>query len=335
MKLLNTIIACTIATAVLQAADEPYRIVKDIPIGGPGGWDYISVDPAAHRLYVSHATKIVVADTETGKVVGEIPNTDGVHGFAFATDLGRGFTSNGRANTSTIVDLKTLKAIGTVATGGNPDSIRYEPVRKEVYTFNGTGKSATVFGAQTGKVVATIDLGGKPEEAEEDRGANRIFVNLEDKNSLGVIDIQKHALVATWPMPGCDGPTGLAYDAKDHLLFSACDGVMEITDSSSGKKVGSFPIPDMVDGAAFDPATGYVFAPSGTGTLTVAKMDGPGQFTVVQMLKTQPSARTMALDPVSHTVYLPAAMTQPNPSGRGRVTVGETFKVIVVGLTKR
>ena len=173
------------ATSAAIAADGPYRLIKEIPIGGPGGWDYISVDSQAHRLYVSHATKVVVVDIDAGKVIGEIPDTAGVHGFAMAPELSRGFSSNGRANTSTIVDLKTLMPLGTVMTEGNPDAIMYEPSRKEVYTFNGTGKSATVFDAQTGKVVATIPLGAKPEAAVADAAANRVFVNLEDTGSLG------------------------------------------------------------------------------------------------------------------------------------------------------
>ena len=159
MRRTAAVLALIVSAALAVHAADPYRPIKEIPIGGEGGWDYITVDPAAHRMYVSHATKVVVVDIDAGTVVGEIPDTAGVHGFAVAPELGRGFSSNGRANTSTIVDLKTLKALGTVATGGNPDAILYEPSRREVYTMNGAGKSATVFEAQSGKVVATIELG--------------------------------------------------------------------------------------------------------------------------------------------------------------------------------
>jgi DNA-binding beta-propeller fold protein YncE len=330
MNKLAVILGIVFAGVVAQAADV-YHPVKEIAIGGEGGWDYLIVDSAAHRLYVSHATQIVVADIDTGKVVGNIPDLPGVHGIAIAPDLGRGFTSNGRANTSTIIDLKTLKPLGTVATGANPDSIRYSPSHKEVWAFNHTGKSVTVFDARTGKVIATIDVGGELEEAVEDAAANRMFVNIEDKGAIGVIDMQKHTLAATWPLAGCEGPTGLAYDQAHHLLLSACDGKMTVTDSTSGKQVTSFPIADDVDGNGFDPATGYAFASSRTGVLTIAHEDAPNKFTVVQTLKTQPSGRTMALDPVTHYVYVPVATTTAGPNGRAQITPN-TMKVLVFGL---
>ena len=332
MRTSISVLACALSGVVVLAADA-YRPVKEIAIGGDGGWDYLIVDSAAHRLYVSHATKIVVADTVTGKVVGEIPDLAGVHGIAIAPDLGRGFTSNGRANTSTIVDLKTLKPIGTVATGANPDSIRYSPSRKEVWAFNHTGKSVTVFDAQTAKVIATINVGGELEEAVEDPVAGRMFVNVEDKGAIAVIDMKTHALVATWPMAGCEGPTGMAFDPKNHLILSACDGKMAVTDSASGKTVTSFPIADEVDGNGFDPATGYAFASSRTGVLTIAHEDAPNRFTVVQTLKTQSSGRTMTLDPVSHDVYVPVAATTAGPNGRAQITPN-TMKVLVFGLMK-
>ena len=330
MRRLMMLVACITGGVALHAADV-YHPVKEIAIGGEGGWDYLIADPAAHRLYVSHATKIVVVDTQTGKIVGEIPDLPGVHGMAIAPELGRGFTSNGRANTSTIVDLKTLQPLGRVATGANPDSIRYSPSHKEVWTFNHTGKSVTVFGAQDGKTLATIMLSGELEEAVEDPAANRMFVNIEDKGAIGVMDTVKHTLVAEWPIAGCEGPTGLAYDQKNHLLLSACDGKMAVTDSTSGKAVTSFPIPDGVDGNGFDPATGYAFASSGTGALVVAHEDAPNKFTVVQTVTTQPSGRTMWLDPTTHSVYVPVAMRTPGPNGRAQITPN-TMKVLVFGM---
>lgn len=324
------VLVCVLTVPVVQAADV-YHQVKEIAIGGDGGWDYLIVDPTAHRLYVSHATKIVVADTETGTLVGEIPDLAGVHGIALAPEFGRGFTSNGRTNTSTIVDLETLKPLGTVATGANPDSIRYSPSRKEVWAFNHTGKSVTVFDAQTGKVQATIDVGGVLEEAVEDAVANRMYVNIEDKGAIGVMDTQKHTLVATWPIAGCEGPTGLAFDASHHLLLSACDGKMAVTDSTSGKAVTSFPIAGDVDGNGFDPVTGYAFASSRTGVLTIAHEDAPNTFTVVQTLKTHPSGRTMWLDTTTHNVYVPVAMTTTGANGRAQMTPN-TMKVLVFGM---
>ena len=330
MRRVISLLACLTAGGVLQAADPNYHVVKEIQIGGEGGWDYLILDPATHRLYVSHAARIVVADVETGKVVGEIPDLPGVHGMALAPELGRGFTSNGRGNSSTIVDLKTLKPLGTVQTGANPDSIRYLPGRHEVWTFNHTGGSITAFDPMSGKVIATIEVGGELEEAVEDPSANRVYVNVEDKGTLAVIDTRKHSLVATWPIPDCEGPTGLAFDARNHLLLSACDGRMAVTDSRSGKAVTSFPIADGVDGNGFDAATGLAFASSGTGVLTVAHEDAPNKFTVVQTAKTQPSGRTMWLDPATHRVYVPVAATTPGPNGRAQVTPG-TMKVLVLG----
>jgi len=316
---------------VLHAADPNYQIIKEVHIGGEGGWDYLIADPSAHRLYVSHATKIVVTDTDTGEVIGEIIDTPGVHGIALAPELGRGFTSNGRSNSSTIVDLKTLKAIGTVQTGANPDSIRYLPDRREVWTFNHTGGSITAFDPMSARVIATIDVGGQLEEAVEDASENRVYVNVEDKGAIAVVDSRTHTLVATWPLAGCEGPTGLAFDAKNHLLLSACDGRMMVTDSRSGKTLTSFPIGDRVDGNGFDPATGLAFASSGTGVLTIAHEDAPNKFTVVQTVKTQPSGRTMWLDPTTHRIYVPVATTAPTgPNGRAQIAAG-TMKVLVLG----
>jgi DNA-binding beta-propeller fold protein YncE len=325
------LIVMMLGAAVLHAAGTTYEIIKEIQIGGDGGWDYLIVDPSARRVYVSHATKIVVADTETGQVVGEITDTPGVHGIALAPDLGRGFTSNGRANSSTIVDLKTLKALGTVPTGANPDSIRYLADRHEVWTFNHTGGSITVFDPMSARVIATIEVGGQLEEAIEDAAANRVYVNVEDRNAIAVVDTLTHKLLQTWPLTGCEGPTGLAFDPKNHLLLSACDGRMTVTDSRSGKAVTSFPIGDRIDGNGFDPATRLAFASSGTGVLTIAHEDAPDKFTVVQTVKTQTSGRTMWLDPTTHRVYVPVATTTANgPNGRPQITAG-TMKVLVLG----
>ncbi|MCC7242250.1 MAG: YncE family protein [Acidobacteria bacterium] len=335
MRRTIAVLVLLLAGSFVVHAANPYHLIKEIPIGGEGGWDYITVDAAAHRLYVSHATRVVVADIDSGKVVGEVPDTPGVHGFAIAPDLGRGFSSNGRANTSTIIDLQTLKPLATVSTGGNPDAIFYEPTRKEVYTMNGTGKSATVFDARKGTVVATIDMGGKPEAVVEDTPTGRLFVNIEDTGAIGVIDIKSHTLAATWPLAGCEEPTGLGYDGNNHRLFSACaNKVMTVTDSRTGKHVTSVPIGSGADGAAFDPATGLAFASNGgDGTVTIAHLDGPGTLTVVQTLPTMVSGRTMILDPVSHHIFVPAAETRPNPSGSGRPQpVPGTFRVLMFGM---
>jgi DNA-binding beta-propeller fold protein YncE len=233
MRKLIIVAVCVLAGVALGAADV-YHPLREIAIGGDGGWDYLIVDSSAHRLYVSHATKIVVADADSGKIVGEITDLPGVHGIAIAPELGRGFTSNGRANTSTIVDLKTLMPIARVATGANPDSIRYSPSHKEVWTFNHTGKSVTVFGAQDGKVLATITLSGELEEAVEDPAASRMYVNIEDSSEVVVVDTKSLKVVGRWSLAPGEEPTGLALDDANHL-FACARMRMTVVDSQSAR----------------------------------------------------------------------------------------------------
>jgi len=320
----------------LHAQEGPYHFVKEIPIGAEGGWDYLSVDPAAHRLYVSHATKVVVIDTEAAKVVGEIPDTPGVHGFAIAADLGRGFASNGRENKASIVDLKTLKLIQKVDTGENPDAILYEPARHEVYTMNGRGKSATVFDAQTGTVVATIPLDGKPESGQADSKAGKVYVNMEDLNSVKEIDTATHKVTNTWPAAPCEAATGMAFDPATHRLFLGCDNkLMVMMDSTNGKVIYSVPVGAGVDSTWFDPGTKLAFTSDGeAGTVTIAHEDSASMLKVVQTLKTRRGARTMALDPLTHTIYLAATDYEPQAPGskdRPKAIVG-TFRVLVYGM---
>ena len=227
------------AQASGSSAQPSYRKVAKIPIGGEGGWDYLSVDPVARRLYVSHSIKVVVVDIDTNAVVGEIAPTAGVHGIALATDLGRAFVSNGRDSTASIVDLKTLKTIGTVKTGENPDAILYEGVHHEVYAFNARGKSATVFDAQTGDVRATIPLPGAPEFAVFDEKAGRIYTNIGDRSQLVAIDPSKHAVVATWPIAPGEDASGLALDPATHRLFIGCSNkLLLMVDGANGGRPG-------------------------------------------------------------------------------------------------
>src|SRR3954471_18284035 len=233
------------------AADPQYQFLKEIPIGGAAQWDYVKVDSEAHRLYVSHGTKVEVIDLEKGTIIGTIEDTPGVHGIALAPKLGRGFTSNGKENKSSIVDLKTLKTITKVTTGANPDSILYEPVKNEVYTFNGKGKSATVFDPQSGKVVATVDLGGKPEFSQSD--TRRVFVNLEDKSEVAAIDLKTHKVADRWPIAPGASASGMAMDVENHRLFLGCDNKkMVMLDSSTGKVLATVAIGAGVDANAFD-----------------------------------------------------------------------------------
>ncbi len=337
---LLTLIAWTLVGR-FALADEPYHLLREIPIGGEGGWDYLSVDSGARRLYVSHATKVVVIDLDRGAVVGEIKDTPGVHGFAIAPELGRGFASNGRESKVSIVDLKTLETIGKVTTGENPDAIFYEPEAQEVYAFNGRGMSATVFEARTGKVVATIPLSGKPEFAVADRAAGRIYNNIEDRNEVAVIDFHSHKVVATWPIAPGEAASGMAIDLAHHRLFLGAENqMMVMMDSTNGKVLATVPIGDGVDANAFDPETGLAFASCGDGTLTIAREETPGKLTVVQKLETATRARTMALDPKTHNVYLPTAAFEPapeaapgGPPARPKVIDG-TFKILVYGTGK-
>src|SRR6266849_5470965 len=306
-----------LAATSLQGQDGPYRFMKEIPIGGDGGWDYLSVDPAAHRLYVSHGTRVVVIDTQANKLAGEIADTPGVHGFAIAADLGRGFSSNGRENKASIVDLKTLKTIQKVDTGENPDAILYEPGRHEVYAMNGRGKSATVFDAGSGKVVATIPLEGKPEFAQADPRAGKVYVNIEDLNAIKVIDTATHKVTATWPIAPGESATGMAIDVERHRLFIGCDNkLMLMIDNTDGKVVYSVPIGEGVDSNWYDPGTKLAFSSNGeAGTVTIAREESPAVLKVIQTLKTKRGARTMALDPATHNIYLAVTNYEPQAPG--------------------
>jgi YVTN family beta-propeller protein len=325
-------ILCLAALTGLHAQEGPYRAGPVIPIGGEGGWDYLTVDAPAHRLYVSHATHVVVIDTQTNKVVGDIPDTPGVHGVAIAADLGKGFVSNGRENKSSMFDLKTLKLIQKIDTGENPDAILYEPAKKEIYTMNGRGKSATVIDAASGRVVATIPLGGKPESAQADSKAGKIYINMEDLNSVKVIDTATHTVAATWPGAPCEAATGMAFDQATHRLFLGCDNkLMVMMDSSNGKVVYSVPVGEGVDSTWFDPQTKLAFtSDGGAGTVSVAHEDSAAALKIVQTIKTVRGARTMALDPVTHTIYLAATDYEPQAPGakdRPKAVVG-TFRVL-------
>jgi DNA-binding beta-propeller fold protein YncE len=313
-----------------MAAPTGYHLLGDVKIGGEGGWDYLTVDSAARRLYVSHATHVAVVDVDAGKVVGDIPDTQGVHGIALAPELNRGFTSNGRANSVTIFDLKTLKAIGQVVTGENPDSIRYDAVSGRVFTFNGRSNNSTAIDARTGKVAGTIALGGKPEFSVAD-GKGMVFVNIEDKNEIVAIDTAKLSVAKRYSLSPCDGPSGLAIDTKNRRLFSVCGNrLMAVSDPDSGKVLATPAIGQGSDGAAFDPATGYAFSSNGDGTLTIVQQAG-GKWDVLENIATERGARTIALDDKTHKLYLPTARTAPAQGGGRATYLPDTFKVLVIG----
>jgi DNA-binding beta-propeller fold protein YncE len=335
-----TIIAVLLfATAVAPIRQSSgYHVVRRYALGGEGGWDYLLLDPATRRLYVSRGTRVVVIDADSGAVRGEIPNTPGVHGVALAPDLGRGATSNGRDQSVTIFDLRSLKTLGRVrTTGGNPDAIVYEPATHRVFTFNGAGQNATAIDVMAGAVAGTVALGGKPEFAVA-LGDGRIYVNIEDTAELVVLDARRLAVEARWPLAPCQEPTGLALDAAHARLFAACSNrLMVVIDPGNGRVVATLPIGDGVDGTAFDAGTGLAFSSNGEGTLTVIREVTPDSFAVVETVPTQRGARTLALDPRTHALFLPTAEFGPAPAPtpeqpRPRpALVPGTFVILVVG----
>jgi len=312
-----------------------YEIVAKYFVGGAGGWDYVSIDEKRHHLFVGRTDRVQVIDTGTGRVVGDL-KIGGVHGVAVAQELGLGFTSNGRTDSVTVFDLGTLAVIETVkVTGKNPDAILYEPVSRRVLTFNGGSANVTVIDAATREVVGTIAVSGKPEFAVADE-RGRVFVNIEDRNSLAVIDPASLTVSNDWPLTGCDEPTGLDIDRAAGRLFSVCHNrKMVVIDSKSGEIIASLPIGASVDGVVFDPAKDLAFSSNGDGTVTIVSKGRSGRYEVLGNVETQKSARTIALESSTHRLYLPAASYAPaadaTPAGpRPRPSMIEDSFVILV-----
>ena len=320
-----------------KSISSGYHLLKKVEIGGEGGWDYLTMDSDARRLYVSHATKVVVIDVDRGTVAGEIPGTNGVHGIAIAAELGRGFTSNGRDATATIFDLKTLKVIGEVKTGTNPDAIIYDPASRRVFTFNGRSSDATAIDAASGTVAGTIPLGGKPEFAAAD-GKGMVYVNIEDKSEVVAFDSKALTVKAHWPLAPGEEPSGMAMDRITRRLFVGCGNKkMIVMNADNGHVVTDLPIGQGVDATAFDPETKLAFSSNGEGTLTVVHEDTADKYTIVENAPTQRGARTMAVDLKSHVVYLataqfgpPPAPTPERPHPRPTMIPG-SFVILVVG----
>ncbi len=303
IKVLSLLILC-VAFSTLSFADGGYHVIKKIPIPGQGGWDYLSVDEGARRLYVSHGTQVEVLDVDSGAIVGKIPNTLGVHGIAIAPELGRGFVSDGQTSTVTIFDLKTLKAIAEVPTGKKPDAIIYDSATSQVFAFNGGSNSATVISAADGKVTGTVDLGGGPEFAVAD-GNGYVFNNLEDESQIVKINSRKLSAEQHWPVAPCQAPSSMAMDRPNRRIFIGCRSkVMAVVDADSGKVIATVPIGDHVDASAFDSDLRLVFNSNGEGTVTVIQQDSPDKYSVVETVKTLPRAKTMALDPKTHQLFL-------------------------------
>ena len=314
-------------------AAEGYKVLNKIKIGGAGGWDYATVDSNAHRLYATHATVVDVVDLDSGKVVGQIAQLHNVHGVALAPDLGKGFISNGGSASVTIFNLKTLAKEGEPAAGMNPDAICYEPKTQRVFTFNGRSNDSTMINAKTGEPMNTFPVGGKPEFCVAD-GAGKLYVNLEDKSSIIEVDAAKPAVLRTASIAPCESPSGLALDSKDGVLFSVCDNkMMTVTDVRTLKVVATPAIGSGPDAAAYDPGTGLAFSSNGDGTLTIVKNSG-GKWNTVDTVTTERGARTVALDPKTHRLYLLAAEYGAPQAGdkKGRPSIlPDTFHVLVVG----
>jgi YVTN family beta-propeller protein len=289
---------------VASASTVSYQVTKKIPIPGQGGWDYLTIDEAARRLYVSHETQVEVLDVDSQAIVGRVLNTPGVHGIAIAADLGRGFVSNGLASTVKIFDLKTLQPITDVPTGKKPDAIIFDPATSRVFAFNGESNSATAIDAATGKVAGTVDLGGGPEFAAAD-GTGFIYNNLEDQNQVVKIDSRNLTVVQRWPTAPCASPSSMAIDPAHSRLFIGCRSkAMAVMNAITGRVVTTLPIGDHVDATVFDSDTHLIFNSNGEGTISVIHEDDPDKYSPVETVKTVPRARTVALDPKTHRLFL-------------------------------
>jgi YVTN family beta-propeller protein len=341
--------AVLLAFALLSAqagseagASGDYAVTEHWKVGGAGGWDLLAVDGPGRHLFLSRSDRVMVLDATTGKSVGEIPGTEGVHGIALAADLERGFTSNGKSNSVTAFDLRTLERIKDIGVDGqNPDMILYEPVRHRVFVFNGRSGNVDVIDARTLAPVATIALEGKPELAASD-ARGRVFVNIEDKARLALIDGASLKVAASWSLAPCEEPTGLAIDARRERLFAVCQNeTMIVVDGTDGRHVATLPIGGGPDGAVFDPSSGNVFSANGEGSLTVVHENDADHYSVTGTIATQKSARTIALDARTHRLFLPAAefgarpeatTAQPHPRPP---MIADTFAVLVVAPTTK
>jgi DNA-binding beta-propeller fold protein YncE len=335
---LSSLLAASHLPAAPQSTGgSGYHLVKKIKLGGAGGWDYLEVDPATHRLFISRGTHVIVVDPEQGKIVGDIPDTKGVHGIAPADEFNKGYTTNGGTSDSTMFDLTSLKVLGNTKTDKDSDAVIYDPFSKRVFTFNGDANTASAIDAASGKLVSTFPLGGGPEfGATDDKG--NIFVNLEDKSSLVKFDAKTLKIENTWPLAPCESPSGLAIDAAHEILVVGCHNkLMAFVDGNTGKVLGTVPIGQGVDANRFDPATGYAFASCGDGTLTIAHEDTPTNFSLVEMIQTQRGARTMALDYATHAVYLVTAEFGPTPAATAAnprprpAMLPDTFTLLIYG----
>ena len=336
MRFSKAAVFVTFLSMCALSAAQNYHVTDHWKLGGQGGWDYLLSDDAAHRLYVTHNARVEVLDTTTGKPIGALTGLKGTHGVALNSDGKTGYVSDGAGNVIVVFNRADFSVQTTVAAGTNPDGIAFEPATKTVWAFNGRSKDVSIMDTTSNKIVATIPLPGKPEFSQVDEHGS-VYVNIEDKNEIVKLDAAGRKAVATWPLAGCESPSGMAIDRDKHRLFSVCDGgKMVVVDYDSGKVLGLANIGDSPDAAAFDPKHGLAFSSNGgDGTLSVIDAGKPG-FPTAQTLKTEKGARTMALDASTGRIYLATAQLGPPPAATEamphprRSVVPETFEIIVV-----
>jgi DNA-binding beta-propeller fold protein YncE len=329
---LSALIFIAVGFGQAQEDGSSYKVLRKIELGGEGTWDYLTIDAEARRLYITRSSHVMVMDIDKEKLVGDIPNTPGVHGVALALKHRRGFTSNGGDSTVTVFDLETLKpAMPPVKVGTGPDAILYDSATDRVFTFNATSKDATALDAATGKVAGTVKLGGRPEFAAAD-GKGTVYVNLEDTNELVAFDSRQLTVRHRSPLSPGATPTGLAIDPANHRLFSTCrNEKMVIVDSQGGKVVFTVPIGKGTDACIYDPDARLAFSSNRDGTLTVVDAPADGKYRVLANVPTQYGAKTMALDPKTHNFYLATAQFKEAAAGKKAAPVPNTFVIVVVG----
>ena len=328
-----------LSSGLIQAAATPnFQVISSLTLGGLGGWDYMTVDSLARRMYISRGTHVMVLDCDTLKQVGDIPDTLGVHGIAIAHNFGRGYTSNGKADTVTAFDLFSRKVIQEIKVGKNPDCIVFDPFSLKIFTFNGKSKDASAINIGVDNSVETIPLGGKPEFAAAD-GAGKIYVNIEDTNEVVEVDTNSLAVTRRFSIKPGEEPTGLAIDTQNHLVFSVCGNkLMTVLDTNTGSIVATLPIGAKADAAVYDPERRLIFSSNGDGTLTIIKEITSDSFEVVQTVSTQFGARTMGLDLSTHQLYLPSALFETAPESTSNSaekqrpkTIKDSFMLVTVG----
>jgi len=328
---LAVVLASSVPVVGADNSTGPAKMLRQLPLGGDGRWDYLLVDPDTKRLYIARLIRFMVVNTESGELIGEIPDTPGAHGVALASDLGMGFTSNGQENRVSVFDLKTLQVKNKIETGKNPDAILYHAGTHTVFAFNGQSHNVTVIDAASERAIATIALSGKPEFAVADDHGN-IYVNIADNNSMAVIDASQRKVKSTWPLGSCEEPTGLALDLESRTAFASCGNKkLAVISLADGKVRQTVPIGDDCDAVAFDPKSGLVFASNGEGTLTVIGKAQDGSYRVRQNLQTRPGSKTMALDTSTQHLYIPAARFTGPPTAKPRPQViPASFEVLVI-----